>query len=149
MNRSRYGLAALGASAMLRAGCTAPGGDEGDGSDEPYKFAIVYGVSGFLAGYAPTYFSGVDAAVLGTLMREQGIETLGVIVGGDAEGDAYLAGIEAVADENDIEIIHVERPNPAALNFSVGTSVSWRPARTQCSPTSHPSTRVPDCSRRA
>lgn len=72
----------------------------------------------------PTFFGNslvVEAPLeaLGALMKEQGVETLGVITAADAEGDGHLSGIENVAEANGIEIVAVERPSASALNFNV------------------------------
>lgn len=67
---------------------------------------------------------------LGAAMADQGIETLGVMVGADAFGDGNLTGIQAVAEKYDIEIVATERPDPTAP--SVPATLSDEAALESC-----------------
>ncbi|WP_160574007.1 ABC transporter substrate-binding protein [Actinomadura physcomitrii] len=60
-----FRLAAIGASALLLAGCGSAGntgGSNSSGSGDPIRIAIVYGVTGAFAGFAKDFLTGVNAA---------------------------------------------------------------------------------------
>lgn len=52
-------------------------------------------------------------------LKAKGAKTLAVVLPGDAFGDSVLTGIKAAAKAGGIEIVAVERPSPAALNYTV------------------------------
>jgi branched-chain amino acid transport system substrate-binding protein len=76
MKHRLFGIAAIGASALLAAGCAstssagsnsagpsnAGGGSSASGSAQPVHLAIVYGVTGALAGFAKDFLTGAHAA---------------------------------------------------------------------------------------
>lgn len=51
--------------------------------------------------------------------EEEGVETIGLILGADAIGDGWMDAIEPLAEEAGIEIVAVERPDTGGLSFDV------------------------------
>jgi branched-chain amino acid transport system substrate-binding protein len=57
--------------------------------------------------------------VTGVQFKKDGVKTVGVVLPGNATGDAYLTGFTKVMDDAGVKIVQVERPDPKALNFTV------------------------------
>ncbi len=77
-----------------------------DPAQYPYHFGLSYKQADALASVAKK-------------MKSDGIDTVSVIFGADASGDAYLQGFQAAAKAAGVEIIATQRPDPKALNFDV------------------------------
>ncbi|SDZ48990.1 ABC transporter substrate-binding protein [Herbiconiux ginsengi] len=54
-----------------------------------------------------------------TELKADGVKKLGVVTSGDAFGDSVSSGMQDAAEAAGIEIVDVERPDPAALNLTV------------------------------
>lgn len=79
-------------------------------SNDPETYPYHFGIS------IP---KGVEQDVVIEALKESGAQTLAVILPGDAFGDSVLTGIKAAAQAAGIEIVAVERPDPAGLNYTV------------------------------
>ncbi len=71
------------------------------------------------------YYYGISPATKDQLVpvfeafEEEGVESLGLLLGADAIGDGWLSAITPLAEDAGIEIVATERPASDALNFDV------------------------------